>query len=269
MELNAFKLEVTDYIAQLSFNIPQKANSLDEAAWVEMESVMKHLSDRADVRVVILSGEGKHFCAGIDLATLMSQNAMTITCEARKRESLRKFITKLQNTITAIEKCSKPVIAAIHNGCIGGAVDIIAACDMRYCTDDAYFTIKETDLGLVADIGTMQRLPTILNPGRMAEMAYTGRKVYGPEAKAISLVNEMYSDKDTMMEEVTKLAANIATKSPLVIRGIKEMLLYKRDHTVQDSLDYMATYNAAMLLSRDLMEAFQANMQKRDAVYKD
>jgi len=228
-----------------------------------MRSVFEYLGELSEVRVIILSGEGKHFCAGIDLATLMAQGAVDISCEAKKRLSLRKFILKLQEAITAIEKCGKPVIAVVHGGCIGGGVDIIAACDMRYCTTDAYFTIKETDLGLVADIGTLQRLPTILNPGRMAELAFTGRKLYGEEAKQIGLVNHTYSDKEKMMDGVKELAVNIASKSPLVIRGIKEMLLYKRDHTVADSLANMANYNAAMLMSEDLAEAMNAYMTKQ------
>lgn len=269
MELQSFTVTIEDYVAHLAFNIPTKANSLNEAAWEEMRSVFELLDADPSVRVVILSGEGKHFCAGIDLETLMNQQGQGISCEAKKRQNLRAFILKLQDCITSIERCSKPVIAAIHGGCIGGGVDIVAACDMRYCTEDAYFTIKETDLGLVADIGTLQRLPTVLNPGRMAELAFTGRKLYGPEAKHIGLVNEQYSDKEKLIAATTTLAKEIASKSPLVIRGIKEMLLYKRDHTVADSLLNMANYNAAMLMSNDLTEAFTAQMQKREANYED
>ena len=141
-------------------------------------------------------GEGKNFCAGIDLSLLMDVSQYdNIQCEGRKRETVRKFILQLQDCITAIEKCRKPVIAAIHRACIGGGVDIISACDMRYCTEDAYFSIKEVDMGLVADIGTLQRLPKIINLGVVAEMAYTGRNVGGQEAKAINLVNQVYPDK--------------------------------------------------------------------------
>lgn len=264
-----FKLIVEDHVAQLIFNNPTKANSLNEAAWEEMHQYFDRLGEDPKVRVVILSGEGKHFCAGIDLETLMSQQTHDINCEARKRAKLRKFIFKLQESITSIEACGKPVIAAIQGGCIGGGVDIVSACDMRYCTEDAYFTIKETDLGLVADIGTMQRLPKIVQPGFMAEMAYTGRKVYGLEAKAESLVNRCFKDKVEMIQEVLKIAKCIASKSPLVTKGIKETLLYQRDHTVTDSLRQIADYNAAMLMSNDLMESFQAFSQKRAAEYED
>lgn len=270
MTYNNFKVEISGFVANVAFNIPQRANSLRMEAWEEMEQIFGELHLNKDVRVIILSGEGKHFCAGIDVQMLMNQQqGLGSHCEARNREILRGFILKLQNTISSIEKCRKPVLAAIHGGCIGGGVDIISACDMRYCTEDAYFTIKETDLGLVADIGTLQRLPRIIHPGIMAEMAYTGRKVGGTEAQNIGLTNRAYTDKAAMMAGVTELAKQIATKSPITIRGIKENLLYQRDHTVADSLDYVATWNAAMLLSEDIKEAMMANFEKRAAVFKD
>ena len=140
---------------------------------------------------------------------------------------------------------------------------------MRYCTEDAYFTVKEVDMGLVADIGTMQRLPKVIPYGMAAEMAYTGRKVFGPEAKSIGLVNHYHSDKETMMEAVMNMAALIASKSPVVIRGTKHILQHTRDHTVNEGLQYIQTWNAAMIYSSDLMESFQAFMGKRAAVYQD
>jgi len=269
MSYSFFKVSIENHIATVAFNRPEKANSLHLPAWEEMRDIFNEMHLNSDVRVIILAGEGKHFCAGIDLETLMNiQKYNEINCEARKRETLRQFILHLQNTITAIENCRKPVLAAIQNACVGGAVDIISACDMRYCVENAYFSIKEVDLGLVADIGTMQRLPTILNPGLMAELAYTGRKVSGEEAAKIGLVNRVYSTQEQMMDDVQKIAEMIAEKSPVVIRGTKEMLLYKRDHSMADSLDYMATWNAAMLMSNDLTEAFSASMQRRKPVFE-
>jgi enoyl-CoA hydratase len=265
-----FKLEIQDKIAHLAFNRPEKANALNGEAWKEMRQHFKNFSQDPKVRVVILSGEGKHWCAGIDLELLMSLSGMqSISCEGRKREQVREFILELQSCISAIESCRKPVLAAIHNGCIGGGVDIATACDIRYCTKDAYFTIKEVDLGLVADIGTLQRLPKIIAPGIAYEMAYTARKVFGPEAAQIGLVNRTFPDQKNMLEEVTKMARLIAEKSPLVIRGIKENIQYSRDHSIEESLKYMANYNAAFLLSNDLMEAFQANMSKQKANFQD
>ncbi|MFT5384047.1 MAG: enoyl-CoA hydratase [Saprospiraceae bacterium] len=269
MLFTSFKVHIENHIAQVSINRPEKANALHIKAWEELQSVFEMLQDDPDVRVIILTGEGKNFCAGIDLEALMEiQKFSAIEDEGRKREALRKFIFKLQNTITAIENCRKPVLAAIHKACIGGAVDIITACDMRYCTDDAYFSIREIDLGLVADLGTLQRLPTIIHPGIVSEMAYTGRNVFGPEAEKIGLVNQSFTTREEMLSQVIKLAEMIASKSPLCIRGTKEILLYKRDHPVSDSLNYMVAWNASMLLSDDLMEAFQANIEKRKAVFE-
>ena len=205
----------------------------------------------------------------MDLETLMDiQKFNEIDCEGRKREAIRKFIFKLQDCINSIEACRKPVLAAVHRACVGGAVDIVSACDMRYCTDDAYFSVKEIDLGLVADLGTMQRLPKIISPGMAPEMAYTGRRVMGPEAEKIGLANQSFPDRKTMLEHVTGLAKTIASKSPLCVRGTKEILLHTRDHPVGDGLNYMAAWNASMLISNDLMEAFQANMERREAKFE-
>ena len=161
-----FKLDIANKIAQLAFNRPEKANALNAEAWKEMKQVFEDLSANPEVRVIVFSGEGKHWCAGIDLELLMSlAQLQSMDCEGRKREEIRGFIYHLQECINAIERCRKPVLAAIHNGCIGGGVDIATACDIRYCTEDAYFSVKEVDLGLVADIGTMQRLPKIVASG--------------------------------------------------------------------------------------------------------
>ena len=270
MNSKYFKVEIEHKIAQVSFNRPEKANALHMDAWVEMQSVFETLSKADDVRVIVLAGEGKIFCAGIDLELLMSISKLQgITCSGKRSEKVREFILTLQQTVSAIEKCSKPVLAAIHNGCIGGGVDIATACDMRYCTEDAYFTIKEIDLGMVADLGTLQRLPKIISPGMAAEMAYTGRKVFGEEAKNIGLVNHCYASQKELMEGVMQIASSIASKSPLSIRGTKEILHYTRDHSVDDGLNYMATWNSAMLLSADLTEAFKASIEKRSPKFDD
>jgi enoyl-CoA hydratase len=270
MNSKYFKVEIANKIAQVSFNRPEKANALHMDAWIEMKSIFESLSQSPEVRVIILSGEGEHFCAGIDLELLMSLGKFQeIACAGKRNEKVRGLILSLQDSITAIEKCSKPVLAAIHNGCIGGGVDIASACDMRYCTEDAYFTIKEIDLGMVADIGTLQRLPKIISPAMAAEMAYTGRKVSGQEAKAIGLVNHCYASNETLIEGVMQIATTIASKSPVSVRGTKHILQYTRDHSVEDSLNYMATWNAAMLLSADLTEAFRATLEKRKPKFED
>ncbi|TAE37434.1 MAG: crotonase/enoyl-CoA hydratase family protein [Runella slithyformis] len=267
-QFQTFNLTIANHIAHVAINRPDRANALNQTAWHEMKAIFEALDDNDDVRAVVLSGEGKHFCAGIDLELLMDISQFAHQCEGRKREKLRKRVFELQAPINAIEQCSKPVIAAIHGGCIGGAVDIISACDMRYCTDDAYFCIREIDMGMVADLGTLQRLPKLIAPGIVRELAYTGRNVLGPEAERIGLANRSYPDQATLLAEVQKVAEMIAQKSPLSIRGTKAILNHTRDHSVADGLDYIATWNAAMLVSDDLMEAFQAKMQKRAGVYQ-
>lgn len=270
MDYQHFLVDITNKVAIVSFNRPDKANALHMEAWDEMRAILNRLSETPEVRVIILKGEGKHFCAGIDLELLMSINKLKeISCEGRRGEHLRKFILNLQDAVSVIEKCSKPVIAAIHNGCIGGGVDIAAACDMRYCTDNAYFTIKEIDMGMVADLGTLQRLPKLISPAIVAEMAYTGRKVSGTEAASIGLVNRSFSSRDELLAGVDQVAAEIASKSPLSIRGIKEVMHYAKDHTVDDSLNQIATWNAAMILSDDLTEAFKATLEKRKPKFND
>ncbi|AFK03140.1 Enoyl-CoA hydratase/isomerase [Emticicia oligotrophica DSM 17448] len=268
--MQTLQLIIENNIARVTINRPEKANALNQTAWDEIKGVFESLDENPEVRVIVLDGgESKHFCAGIDLSLLMSVSQTNIACDARRRERVRKDVLRLQAPIDAIENCSKPVLAAIHGGCIGGGIDLICACDMRYCTDDAYFTIKEIDMGMVADLGTLQRLPKIIGDGLVREMAYTGRNVEGKEAEKIGIVNRSFTDKESMMTEVMKIAAMIASKSPLSIRGTKHILLHTRDHSVADGLNYMATWNAAMLLSNDLKEAFSAKLEKRNTNFED
>ena len=179
------------------------------------------------------------------------------------------MILDLQDTLTSIERCRKPVIAAIHGACVGGGVDLIACCDLRYCSADAYFSIKEIDIGMTADVGTLQRLPKLIGDGIVRELAYTGRRVNAAEAREIRLVNTVFEDRAALGAGVRELAAVIASKSPLAIRGTKEALNYARDHTVADGLNHIATWNAAMLLSEDLTVAMGASMSKQAAVFRD
>jgi enoyl-CoA hydratase len=265
-----FKITVTDKVAQVSINRPQKANALHLAAWEELKEVMSDMGGRQDVRVVILTGEGKLFCAGIDLELLMSvQQFERAPSVGDKKEALYAMVIKLQDCVSSIERCSKPVIAAVHNGCIGGGVDIIAACDLRYCSDDAYFTIKEIDMGMVADLGTLQRLPKFVRPAAVAEMAFTGRAVRAAEAMEIGLVNNHYETREKMLEAVTQVATQIASKSPLSIRGTKKVLHHALNNTVSEGLEFIARHNAEHLISDDLKETFRALREKRSPEYND
>jgi enoyl-CoA hydratase len=257
-------------VATIALNRPDKANAMSEPMWYEIEQAMDWLDTTAEARVGIITGRGKFFTAGIDLAMLMGLGTqIEDDCDGRRREKLRRLILKLQDTLSSIERCRKPVLAAVNGACIGGGIDLITACDMRYCSSNAYFTVKEIDVGMTADVGTLQRLPRLIGEGMARELAYTGRRVDGIEAQKLHLVNRCFESPETLATGVMEVARTIAAKSPLSIRGCKEMITYGRDHSVADGLNYIATWNAAMLLSKDLFEAGAANMQKRDPVFKD
>jgi enoyl-CoA hydratase len=263
-------LEVKDHIGYLRFNRPEKANALHAAAWAELESAFEYLDEAEEVRVVILSGEGKHFCSGIDISLLMSVTEnVDQACGARSREKLRKQILQLQAPINAIERCNKPVIAAISGGCIGAGVDIVSACDLRYCSSDAYFSVREIDVGMVADLGTLQRLPKIIPDGFVREMAFTGRNVAAAEAERIGLVNKCFESTQALTAGADELAKTIASKSPVSVRGVKHILNHSRDCSVADGLAYVATWNAAMLISEDLQLAYQSKVARTEPKYRN
>jgi enoyl-CoA hydratase/carnithine racemase len=190
-------------------------------------------------------------------------------CEARTRENLRQVILDLQDTLTALERCRKPVLAAVHGACIGGGIDLICCADMRYCSADASFCIKEIDIGMTADVGTLQRLPRLIGEGMARELAYTAARFDAEQALQMRLVNRVFATRAAMQTGVRQIAASIAAKSPLAVRGVKEMITYARDHSVADGLNHVATWNAAMLLSNDLQEAMMANMGKRPPKFTD
>ncbi len=270
MPFTTIETSLENHIAHVRLNRPDKVNAMNAPMWSEIRTAMKWADETPEVRVVIISGNGKNFSAGIDLGMMMAfGKQIEDACEARMRENLRNVILDLQDCLTAIERCRKPVIAAIQGACIGGAVDLISCCDMRYASNDATFSIKEIDIGMTADVGTLQRLPKIIHPAMVRELAFTGRNVRADEAEKIGLVNRLFDSPASLDAGVAEIAKTIAEKSPLSIRGVKEMLNYARDHSVADGLNYVATWNAAMLMSADLQEAMMANMDKRKPEFRD
>jgi enoyl-CoA hydratase len=262
------ELQIEQQVATVNLNRPDKANSMNAAMWDELQTCFDWLDQEPTVRAVILAGNGKHFCAGLDLAMFGGLHGESLE-PSRQAEHLRRTILRLQDNLSAIEKCRVPVLAAIHNTCIGGGVDMTCCADMRYATQDAYFSIREIDIGMTADVGTLQRLPKIIPDGVVRELAYTGRDMGAQEARDVGFVNQVFEDKETMMREVTRIARDIASKSPLAMRGSKEMLLYSRDHSVAEGLNYIATWNAGMLSQADLQAGVLAQMEKKQAVYED
>lgn len=271
MELESLAVTLDGPIATVRLNRPDKANAMHLPMWHDLRRAFQWVDETAAARVVILEGEGRHFSSGIDLqmmAGLIPQ--VHDDCDGRAREKLRRVILDLQDTLTSLERCRKPVLAAIHGACVGGAVDLVCCADMRYAATDAQFVIKEIDLGMVADVGTLQRLPKLIgSQGLVRELAYTGRAVDAAEARTIGLVNRVYDSHEALHAGVREIAATIAAKSPLSIRGIKEMLNYARDHSVADGLNHVATWNAATLMSEDLMTAMAAAQAREAPRFRD
>ena len=272
-EFNCFKLDVKNHVGNLVLSRPEELNTMSRDFWVELGQVLEVINRDSNIRVVVISSTGKHFCAGMDL------NAFTNGVDniaddkkpdhARIGEAVYRVAKELQEYISTLEKIRVPVIAAIHGGCIGGAVDMVTACDIRLASDDAFFCIQEINIGMAADVGTLQRLPKIIPDSKMREMAYTGRRMYAEEAKEAGLVSGTYESQEALLEAANKLASEIASKSPVAIYGLKAVMNYSRDHNVNDSLEYNALWSGAMLSQKDMTEQMTANMEKRDASFNE
>lgn len=255
-------------IVTVYLNRPERLNALSRVFFIEFPKALASLDESPNFSVIVLAGAGKHFCSGIDVDILASDSIVSRSDEpGRTGEKLRRDIKFLQEAVTAIETCRKPVIAAVHGACIGGAIDIITACDIRYCAADAYFSVREVDMAITADLGTLQRLPGIVGYGNAMELSLTGRKFTGSEAKELGLISKVFATKEALEEGVRAVAQGIAEKSPLAVIGTKAVLLRSRDLTTEQGLDYVATWNSGVLLSDDLKEAISAQKQKRKPTF--
>jgi enoyl-CoA hydratase/carnithine racemase len=260
-----FKVEKEEGISWLILSRPEKRNAMAVEFFDELGRQFEAFDQDPDVRVIIIRAEGESFTAGIDLFGL----APLLQGEgASFREALRKKIVQLQEGINAVERCRKPVIAAVHGHCIGGGVDLLSACDIRMASRDAVFSVRETKMAMIADLGTLQRLPLIIGHSHFRELALTGRNFSAEEALMMGFITHLCDDRDCLYEEAGKLAAEIAACSPLAVQGAKEVINYSRDHGIRAGLEYVAQKNAAILLSEDLMEAFKAFVEKRPAKFK-
>lgn len=268
-DYQAFRVEVIGKVAHVQINRPDKANAMNAVFWTEIIEIFQWVDVDDAIRAVVLSGAGKHFSSGIDLMLLAQAGSELGEDVGRNAQVLRRKIFQLQASFNAVDECSKPVLAAIQGYCLGGAIDLISACDMRYAAADAQFSIKEIDMGMAADVGTLQRLPRLIGDGMLRELAYTGRRVDAEEARSIGLVNRVFADTPSLLDGVLALAAQIAEKSPVAVRGTKEMIRYMRDHSVDDGLRYVAAWNASMLQSADLRTAMTAQMTQQKAEFAD
>jgi len=269
-ESTCFEISIAEQVAHVQMKRPDAMNSMNIAFWQELPEVVKTIDDQALARVIVISSTGKHFSAGMDLAVFSNPKLVPMTGDpGRMGENLRRVVLQLQDSLSALEQSRIPVLAAIQGGCIGGALDLVCAADCRYATEDAFFTIKETELGMTADVGTLQRFPKLVPEGIVRELAYTGRKFSAQEAKDMGLVNAVYADQASMLDGVMTLAQQMAKNSPLAVAGCKEMINYSRDHSVADSLKYMATWQSGMFRPNDMMKTFAAKAQKTQAQFDD
>ena len=267
---NNIETDLQDGVLRAWLNRPEKVNALNHELWFELEALARWADAESSVRVLVLGGRGRGFTAGIDFSLVLAITAEVASLpDGQKQEVVRQKIVALQGAFSAFEACRKPVVVAVHGTCWGAGIDLITACDIRYATSDASLCIKEVDLAIVADIGTLQRLPTIVGEGPTRELALTGRVFDGLEAKELGLITQTFDSQEALEAAALETARVIASKSPLTIRGIKQVLNYSRDRSVEEGLDYVATWNASMLLSADAMEAVSAWMEKRPAVFSD
>jgi enoyl-CoA hydratase len=256
------EIERDGSVATLWLNRPEKRNAMSADMWRDIPAAMAEIDADDSARVVILAARGPAFTVGIDVELLASLQPGDGS-RAESSMHLYRTIRELQRTASCFAESPKPVIAAVHGYCLGGGMDLITACDLRFAAGDAIFSIRETRMGLVADVGTLQRLPAIVGPGHTAELAYTGKDIDAGRALAIGLVNDVLPSVDTTFEAARETALQIAENSPLVIRGIKKALAGNEGRTVGQALDNAAQWNAAFLISNDLTEAVSAFVEKR------
>ena len=263
---NPFLIEKDGHVAWLTFNRPEKRNTMTLEVF---EGLIEHFTafeEDPDVRVIVMKAEGKSFNAGLDL--IEAGNMFSASPGADARDENRRKIIRAQESNNLIEKCRKPVIAAVHSHCIGAGVDMICACDIRMASKDAVFSIREIKMALVADLGTLQRMPHIIGHGWFRELAFTGRNFSAEEALKLGFITHLCEDRESLYEKAGKLAAEIAACSPLAVQGTKDLLIYSRDNGIKAGLEYAAQKNAALLPCEDLMEAFSAFMEKRPPDFK-
>ncbi len=276
MDYKCFTLDIEDDIAHIVLTRPEKRNSMIPEFWDELPAIVEDIDANSRARVLVISSTGPHFCSGLDIGAFVAGPAD----ETRNAEADEKLlrqrglafyqnVQRMQHTFSCLEACRLPVLVAVQGGCIGGGVDFATACDMRYATEDAFFTVFEVNIGMTADVGTFPRLVKLIPEGIVRELAFTGRRMPANEAKAVGLVNQVFADQDSMLKGVMAIAKDIASKAPLAVYGAKRMINYARDHNTADGLDYISIWNASMLQPDEMREAIAANAEKRPGDFVD
>ncbi|MCU1672393.1 MAG: Enoyl-CoA hydratase [Frankiales bacterium] len=269
MTYHCFDVEITDRVAHVRLNRPDELNTMTSDFWRELPEIVTGISDEASARVVVISSTGKHFSAGMDLSVFTGDGLQADAEPGRKNARLRSSAKLLQWSFTALEKARVPVLAAVQGGVIGGAVDLVTACDMRYASADAFFCVQEINIGMTADVGTLQRLGKVVPEGVARELAYTGRRMPAARAYEVGLVQEVFADHESLVAGALGIAREIAEKSPLAIWGTKVAMNYARDHSVDDSLEQIATWQSGMFQPADMVESFTAKAEKRPAAFPE
>lgn len=267
-------IEIEGHVATLWLDRPEKRNAMSHEMWSNLRPAIDAIAAEPEIRAVVLAGRGKSFCVGIDLGDLGNQPAAGDDRGAGKTSgalaNLRQMeVTRaFQDAITAVAECPLPVVAAIHSHCLGAGIDLVTACDIRLASQDATFGVRETKIGIVADVGTLQRLPGIVGDGHVAELAYTGKDIDAKRAEKIGLVNDVYEDAAAVQAAALAMAEDIAANAPLAVRGTKFILRQSEELTTEQSLLLNGLWTMATTLnSNDLMEAMSAFMEKRPAKF--
>ena len=262
-------IEVNGHVATLWLDRAEKRNALGPAFWTDLPVAMGAIGADREIRAVVVAAKGPHFSVGLDLVAMAGLSGSPTTGDGRplsmaaRAQTARAEVLRLQASVSSVAECAVPVIAAIHGYCIGGGVDVSAACDIRLASADALLSVRETKVAIVADLGSLQRLPRIIGRGHVAELAFTGKDITAARAREIGLVNDVSADADSVLADARALADEIAANPPLAVQGTKAVLTACEDRSVADGLDYVATWNAGFLASDDLTEAMTAFLEKR------
>lgn len=266
-------LETDGPVVTLWLDRAEKRNAMGPPFWSDLPRAMAAIASDPDVRAVVVAARGPHFSVGLDLVAMSgllgapgTGNGAPTSMAARARAA-RAEILRLQASVTAVAECAVPTIAAVHGYCIGGGVDLVAACDIRLASADAVFSVREAKVAIVADLGSLQRLPAIVGKGHVAELAFTGKDIDAERARSIGLVNDVSADAAQVLAEARGMAAAIAANSPLAVQGTKAVLAAGEGRSVAEGLEYVATWNSGFLASDDLTEAMTAFLEKRPGVF--
>ncbi|MEM9750648.1 MAG: enoyl-CoA hydratase-related protein [Pseudomonadota bacterium] len=261
-DFESFTYSVEEGVAHLAFSRPEIRNAMTRVFWREFPAALSAAEADASVRTLVISSTGPHFCAGLD-TSIFTEGADFAQTTPHERLRLMDWLGQTLDVLQRLERLRFPVIAAIQGGCIGGGVDLASACDIRIAAADAFFRIEEINVGMMADLGTLQRLPKILPEAVARELAYTGANLSAERAERLGYVNQIAADGDAARQAALEMAAQIAAKAPLAITGSKHMITYARDHTVREALEHMRAYQAAIFEPGDVMESYGAKMEKR------